>query len=171
MPGAAFHSVFWAGSADSGSNPSLGSSASGGYVPWMSTILKSCGILFALLLCASVAQAQTYTTSSQFKWDAPTNAMDAGDAQAFTTRVYINGSATGVALTGVTCGPPVAPDVTFSCSAPVQASMLNALNRRKSSAYITSEDTTTPVSGESGPSNTVIVNRRPNNPNSYRQAQ
>lgn len=126
-------------------------------------------IIVALLLVAAPVSAQTYTTASQFKWDAPSNAMDAADAAQFTTRVYLNGSATGVVLTGVTCGPPVAPDVTFSCTAPVQASMLTALNRRKSSAYITSEDTTTPVSGESGPSNAVVVNRRPNSSTQYRQ--
>lgn len=45
MPGAACHSFFWAGSADSGSNPSLGSSASGGYVPWMTTV-TICSMLF-----------------------------------------------------------------------------------------------------------------------------
>lgn len=41
MPGAACHSFFWAGSADSGSNPSIGSSASGGYVPWQTTIIAT----------------------------------------------------------------------------------------------------------------------------------
>jgi hypothetical protein len=60
--------------------------------------------------------------------------------------------------------PAVAPDVTFSCQAPVQASVLAALNRRKASTVLTSEDTTTPVTGESGPSNVFIVNRKPNNP-------
>ena len=39
MPGAAFHSHFWAGSADAPApDPGLGASASGGYIPWMTTI-------------------------------------------------------------------------------------------------------------------------------------
>lgn len=39
MPGAAFHSNFWAGSADAVTpDPGLGSSASGGYVPWQTTV-------------------------------------------------------------------------------------------------------------------------------------
>ena len=47
MPGAAFHSHYWAGSADPGSNPGVGSSASGGYVPWQTTVIVS----LLLLLC------------------------------------------------------------------------------------------------------------------------
>lgn len=121
-------------------------------------------VLVALLAWPALAQAQTYTTSSQMKWDAPTNAMDAADAQSFTYRAYVNGSSTGVALASVTCAAPVAPDVTFSCSAPVPASIVAGLNRRRSTIYITAEDAVTPVSGESGSSNTVVTNRKPNSP-------
>lgn len=38
MPGAAFHSFFWSTPAAPPGNPSLGTSASGGYVPWMTTV-------------------------------------------------------------------------------------------------------------------------------------
>jgi len=127
--------------------------------------------LIALCLCLLpvLGSAQTYTASSQAKWDAPTNAMDAADAASFTYRIYVNSSTTGVPLASVTCTAPVAPDVTFSCSAPLPSAVLAALNRRKASAHITAEDTTTPVSGESGPSNTFTVNRRPNSSTQYRQ--
>ena len=128
-------------------------------------------LVLACLLVPSLALAQTYTTSSQFKWDAPTNAMDAADAASFTYRAYVNGSGTGVAVAGVTCGAPVAPDVTFSCSAPIPSSLLAGLNRRRSTVFITGEDTTTPVSGESTPSNTFVVNRRPNNSTTLRNQQ
>ena len=48
MPGASFHSHYWAGSADAVvPNPGIGSSASGGYVPWQTTIIVS----LLLLLC------------------------------------------------------------------------------------------------------------------------
>lgn len=128
-------------------------------------------LTLVVLLVPSFAMAQTYTTSSQFKWDAPTNAMDAADAAAFTYRAYINGSPTGVILNFVACLPAVAPDVVFSCSAPMAASLLPAVNKRKTSVYVTAEDTTTPVSGESGPSNVFIVNRKPNNPTTLRNQQ
>ena len=40
MPGASFHSFYWAGAADAPAapDPPLGASASGGYIPWMTTI-------------------------------------------------------------------------------------------------------------------------------------
>jgi hypothetical protein len=125
-------------------------------------------IAILCLLVPSLALAQTYTTANQFKWDAPTNAMDAADAAGFTYKVYVNGSATGVVLTGVTCGPAVAPDVVFSCAAPLPAVTLAGLNRRKSTVYVTGEDTSTPVSGESDPSNVFATNRKPNPPSKTR---
>lgn len=46
MPGASFHSFFWAGTgAAAPPDPPLGSSASGGYVPWMTTVTV-CSMLF-----------------------------------------------------------------------------------------------------------------------------
>ena len=125
-------------------------------------------LALVLVLLPSLALAQTYTPTSLMKWDAPTNAMDAADAATFTYRAYVNGSTTGVAVAGVTCTAPVAPDVTFSCHALIPSTLLAGLNRRRSTVYITAEDTVTPVSGESGPSNTVITNRRPNNPTQLR---
>ena len=125
----------------------------------------------ACLLLPSVALAQTYTTASVMKWNAPTNAMDAADAASFTYRAYVNGATTGVAVLGVTCGPAVAPDTVFSCSAAIPSSLLAGLNRRRSTVYITGEDTTTPVSGESDPSNTFVVNRRPNASTTLRNQQ
>lgn len=49
MPGAPFHSHYWAGSVDVPAEPSLGASASGGYVPWMTTITAVAGsVVFAV---------------------------------------------------------------------------------------------------------------------------
>lgn len=124
--------------------------------------------LALVMLTAGTATAQTYTTSSQFSWDAPANAMDAADAQAFTYRAFVNGASVGVVLASVTCGPPVAPDVTFSCAAPFPAEILPGMNRRRSSVYLTAEDTVTPVSGESDASNIVVTNRRPGGPTKLR---
>lgn len=43
MPGAAFHSFYWA---DTGTpDPPLGASASGGYVAWQTTITRMMGLL------------------------------------------------------------------------------------------------------------------------------
>ena len=51
MPGASFHSFYWSGSADSGAQTPIGSSASGGYVPWMTTVT----IVSMLCLAARVS--------------------------------------------------------------------------------------------------------------------
>ena len=49
MPGASFHSHYWAGDqAPAGPDPPLGSSAGGGYVPWMTTITAISLLLMAL---------------------------------------------------------------------------------------------------------------------------
>ena len=50
MPGAAFHSFYWSGAGDAPAppDPPLGASASGGYVPWQTTITTSLGLL---LIC------------------------------------------------------------------------------------------------------------------------
>lgn len=131
--------------------------------------MKAIAIVVALLALTAVgAQAQTYTTASTIRWDAPSNAMDAADAASFTYRLYINSTTVFTALTGVVCGPPVAPDVVFSCQAPVLAQMLPGLNKRKMSTTLTAEDTSTPVSGESAMSNVFIVNRKPNAPGNNR---
>ena len=130
-------------------------------------------LVIACLLVSSAAQAQTYTTASVMKWDAPSNAMDAADAQSFTWRAYVNGATAGVVVAGVTCGAPepaqpvvacgsTAAHSTFTCSATMPAAIVPGMNRRRSSLVITSEDTATPVSGESGPTNSCVTNRRPN---------
>jgi hypothetical protein len=50
MPGASFHSFYWAGSADPvAPDPPLGSSAGGGYVPWQTSVIAV--ISLCLLLC------------------------------------------------------------------------------------------------------------------------
>lgn len=49
MPSGAFHSHYWAGSYAAPVDPPLGSSASGGYVPWMTSIAAMTGsVLFAV---------------------------------------------------------------------------------------------------------------------------
>jgi hypothetical protein len=125
-------------------------------------------VLSLALLVPSLATAQTYSGTSLIKWDSSSNAMDAQDAQTFTYKAYVNGSSVGVVVNNVTCGPPIAPDVVFSCQAPVPASLVQALNRRRSAIYISAEDTVTPVSGESLISNTFTTNRKPNQPEKLR---
>lgn len=48
MPGAAFHSFFWQPDQQSVPDVPVGSSASGGYVPWQTSIIPIMGLL---LLC------------------------------------------------------------------------------------------------------------------------
>ena len=47
MPGASFHSFYW--QADTAPDPGVGSSASGGYVPWQTSITVVMSLV--LLLC------------------------------------------------------------------------------------------------------------------------
>jgi hypothetical protein len=47
MPGASFHSFYWQGDGGGQQQGSIGSSASGGYVPWQTSIIIS----LVLLLC------------------------------------------------------------------------------------------------------------------------
>lgn len=47
MPGAAFHSFYWSEPPADIPNPSLGSSASGGYVPWQTSIVTLGMVVFA----------------------------------------------------------------------------------------------------------------------------
>lgn len=47
MPGASFHSFYWATEAATVPDPPLGASASGGYIPWMTTITVGCLALMA----------------------------------------------------------------------------------------------------------------------------
>ncbi len=44
MPSAACHSFFWA-DAGAAPDPPLGASASGGYVPWMTTVTRLMGLM------------------------------------------------------------------------------------------------------------------------------
>lgn len=49
MPGASFHSFYWAGSADAPApEPGIGSSAGGAYVPWQTSIITAMSVL---LIC------------------------------------------------------------------------------------------------------------------------
>lgn len=50
MPGAAFHSFYWAGTAADAPDPPIGASASGGYVPWQTTVTKATGFLCGLMV-------------------------------------------------------------------------------------------------------------------------
>lgn len=43
MPSGAFHSQYWAGSADAPAPPQTGASANGGYVPWQTTVVIGSG--------------------------------------------------------------------------------------------------------------------------------
>lgn len=47
MPGMWAHSLYWSGAAAGGTptEPPLGASASGGYVPWQTTIIVGLGLL------------------------------------------------------------------------------------------------------------------------------
>lgn len=49
MPGAAFHSNYWQADSQALPDPPLGASASGGYVPWQTTVIAA--ISLALVLC------------------------------------------------------------------------------------------------------------------------
>lgn len=57
--------------------------------------------LAAMALVASSAAAQTSTPSSKLVWDQPN--ADAATAAAYAYKVYPDGGANGVSLTGVTC--------------------------------------------------------------------
>lgn len=48
MPGAPFHSFYWAVSAPTVPDPPLGASASGGYIPWMTSITTVMSLALAV---------------------------------------------------------------------------------------------------------------------------
>jgi hypothetical protein len=45
MPGAAFHSFYWSTPSVVLPDPPLGASASGGYVPWQTSVTRLMGVL------------------------------------------------------------------------------------------------------------------------------
>jgi len=75
-------------------------------------------IAAALLLFATTAFTQPIpaTGASRFTWTIASPTL--ADSQAYTYKVYADGSTTGITLTGVTCTGTVAP---FVCEAPIPA--------------------------------------------------
>ena len=70
--------------------------------------------LILLFLLAGTVGAQTATV----QFTAPDNALTTAAAAGLEYKIYVNASATGVVLTGVTCTGATAP---FLCTAPLPA--------------------------------------------------
>lgn len=51
MPGASFHSFYWAVPPVTIPDAPLGSSASGGYVPWQTTVITVISLLLMVVPC------------------------------------------------------------------------------------------------------------------------
>ena len=66
MPTGAFHSNYWAGSADVPEPPGTGASANGGYVPWQIVVVAGSGFGALQVVWDKVA-ALTRTTSAQVR--------------------------------------------------------------------------------------------------------
>lgn len=58
MPGASFHSFYWATPAASAPQDPIGSSAGGGYVPWQTTVQRLSGLVCGLALAVRWAPSR-----------------------------------------------------------------------------------------------------------------
>lgn len=98
----------------------------------MHRIILALALLFALTGVAAAQNPIPISTNSTIAWDGPANAADVATANGLIYKLYVsvNGSIPAASALPLahTCGTPVSPDVTASCSAKVPAQSVSALN-------------------------------------------